>query len=82
MEVKDEVLEGGRTQRCCHSADSSQQPGAVPGPSLLPLPVCTPAISPEPRSSEEQQCNHWSSLTAGGSWVALGNTLSDLFPEL
>lgn len=60
MEVEDEVLEGGRTQTSCHLVGSSEQPGAVPGPSLLAVPVCTPAISPE---SDEQQ---WQPLVFPG----------------
>lgn len=54
VEVEDEVLEGGRTQAGRHQVGSSHS-GAVLGPSPLAVPVCTPAVSPEPPSSGEQQ---------------------------
>lgn len=54
VEVEDEVLEGGRTQTSCHLVGSSEQPGAVLGPSLLAVPVCTPAIPLSPEPDEQQ----------------------------
>jgi hypothetical protein len=54
VEVEDEVLERGRTQAGV-TGGQQLQPRAVLGPSLLTVPVYTPAISPEPPGLDVQQ---------------------------